>query len=652
MIKIMKKILYTLCLILPSVLSAQYEISIQATIYDEISKEPISYVNVAFNDKPIQAVTNHEGSFSLRYDEDYVQGEDLLKFNAMGYKSELVTAERFYKFLANTNKIFLKPNGYKTEHIPSVSSIEIPKGSISGQVFIENNPIQGAKIRVKNSFNETRTDSNGSFVLPAENGNVLEIEFIGMKTKNIVVDDRQLEVKLESDGELLEEVVLLNEKGSSDLIDLGYNGKKEFDEITYGAGTISKGEIGSQYYRLQDVLNGRLAKLNYSRDQSITNSSGYVFDIDGMIFTSDGTTKLPYVDPQTIESMTVLNSLSGTHKYGTLARNGVVIIRTNLVSGGKKQKQQNSALVVGNNYDEVLPVVNSNSSEPYLAELKMATTFDEAKKIYTEQKSLKTIQSVPYFVDVSDYFQRWDKEYSNEVLNEIAEIGYTNDKALKTLAFKLEERGEYEKAKIVYQRIAAIRPNDAQSYMSLANIYKKTENYQEAMRIYKQMLGNTMKDIDFSGMQNIITNEIQHMLAFHRTKVEYYDLPNDLRSANFKRDVRIVFEWNDPYNEFELQFVNPSKKYYTWYHNKLNNGNKMLDEVKNGYAMQEYIVDDAQAGQWIVNLKNLTEETSLNPTYLKYTIYKNYGLENESSEVRLVKLFAYNNKVTLDKFVY
>jgi len=648
----MKKILYTLCLILPSVLSAQYEISIQATIYDEISKEPISYVNVAFNDKPIQAVTNHEGSFSLRYDEDYVQGEDLLKFNAMGYKSELVTAERFYKFLANTNKIFLKPNGYKTEHIPSVSSIEIPKGSISGQVFIENNPIQGAKIRVKNSFNETRTDSNGSFVLPAENGNVLEIEFIGMKTKNIVVDDRQLEVKLESDGELLEEVVLLNEKGSSDLIDLGYNGKKEFDEITYGAGTISKGEIGSQYYRLQDVLNGRLAKLNYSRDQSITNSSGYVFDIDGMIFTSDGTTKLPYVDPQTIESMTVLNSLSGTHKYGTLARNGVVIIRTNLVSGGKKQKQQNSALVVGNNYDEVLPVVNSNSSEPYLAELKMATTFDEAKKIYTEQKSLKTIQSVPYFVDVSDYFQRWDKEYSNEVLNEIAEIGYTNDKALKTLAFKLEERGEYEKAKIVYQRIAAIRPNDAQSYMSLANIYKKTENYQEAMRIYKQMLGNTMKDIDFSGMQNIITNEIQHMLAFHRTKVEYYDLPNDLRSANFKRDVRIVFEWNDPYNEFELQFVNPSKKYYTWYHNKLNNGNKMLDEVKNGYAMQEYIVDDAQAGQWIVNLKNLTEETSLNPTYLKYTIYKNYGLENESSEVRLVKLFAYNNKVTLDKFVY
>jgi len=649
----MKKTLYVICLILPSALFAQYEIAIQATIYDELSKEPISYVNVEFNDKPIQAVTNQEGLFSLRYDEGYVQGEDLLKFNAMGYKSELVTAKRFYKFLANTNKIFLKPDGYRLGKEENNSNVEAPKGSISGQVLIKNSPVHGAKVRMKNSFNEVRTDSNGNFILPAANGDVLEIEFVGMETKNIVVDDEQLEIKLKPDGELLEEVVLLNEKGSSDLINLGYNGKKKFDEITYGAGTISKREIGNQYYRLQDVLNGRLAKLNYSRNQSINNPSGFVFDIDGMIYTSEGNTQLPYVDPQTIETVTVLNSLTGTHKYGTLARNGVVIVRTNLMSDPKKQIKQNSALVSGNNYDESLPVLASNNNtQPYFVELKKAITFEEAKSIYLKQKKDKTVQSVPYFVDVSDYFRRWNKEYSNDILNEISKIGYTNDKALKTLAFKLEERREYEKAKIVYQRIAAIRPNDAQSYMSLANIYKKTKNYKEAMRLYKQMLGNTIKRIDFSGMQNIITNEIQHMLAFHRTKVDYYDLPNDLRSAKFKRDVRIVFEWNDPYNEFELQFVNPSKKYYTWYHNKLNNGNKMLDEVKNGYAMQEYIIDDAQTGQWIVNLKNLTEEPSLNPTYLKYTIYKNYGLENESSEVKLVKLFAHNNKVTLDKFVY
>ena len=648
----MKKMFYTLCAILPTLVCAQYEIAIEATIYDEISKEPISYVNVAFNDKPIQAVSSEDGTFNLRFDEDYVQKQDLLEFNALGYKSEKVSAERFYKFLTNTNKIYLKPEGYKLDNNTSLIENDIPMGSISGQVVIEKGPIEGAKVKVKGSFNETRTDRDGNFVLPAQSGDVLEIDYVGMETQTIVVNDNQLEIKLEPDGELLEEVILLSEKGSSDLIDLGYNGKKDFDAITYGASTISKDKIGSQYYNLGDLLNGELAKLNYSRNQSLNVASGFVYDIDGMIYTTQDNIQLPYVDPQIIESITVLNSLTATHKYGTLARNGVIIIRTNLSSASKIQTPQNSALVVGNNYEESWPSLAANTSSVNLKELKKASSFAEAKRVYETQKADKSIQSVPYFIEASDYFLRWDKDFANKVLHQIAIIGYTNDKALKTLAFKLEERREFEKAKTVYQRIAAIRPNDAQSYMNLANIYKKTGNYQESMRLFKQMLANDISGIDFSGMQNIITNEIQHMLAFHRTRVEYYDLPNELRSANFKRDVRIVFEWNDPYNEFELQFVNPNNKYYTWYHNKLNNGNKMLDEVKNGYAMQEYIIDDAEKGQWIVNLKNLSNEPILNPTYLKYTVYKNYGLENESSETKLVKLFEQNNKVTLDKFVY
>ena len=41
----------------------------------------------------------------------------------------------------------------------------------------------------------------------------------------------------------------------------------------------------------------------------------------------------------------------------------------------------------------------------------------------------------------------------------------------------------------------------------------------------------------------------------------------------------------------------------------------------------------------------------MNPTYLKYTIYKNYGLENETRKVKVIKLSQLEQKVTLDKFV-
>ncbi len=648
----MKKFAYLVCWALPSLLFAQYEISINATIFDEVSKTPISFVNVAFNDKPIQAISNEDGTFSLTYDEDYVQSSDLLEFSALGYKSELVSAERFYKFLTNTNKIYLKPEGFVNPKGNVTDNMVDSGDRIIGKVSLNNKPLQGAKVIIRNSLNETRTNKYGDFELEAKPGDIIQVDFIGMKTKTMVIEDRQLNINLEPDGELLDEVLVLGESRSSDLIDLGYNGKKSFDEITYSATTIPKERIGSQYYRLQDLLTGEIAKFNYSRDQSATNPAGFVFDIDGMIFTSANNLQLPYVDPQTIESITVLNSLTATHKYGTLARAGVIVIRTNLQSTNTKTVKQKSALVVGNNYDENLSMLSSKSTANYMMELKKATSFEEAKQIYLSQKADRSLQSVPYFIEVSDYFMKWNHKFANDVLNQIAIIGYTNDKALKTLAFKLEERGEFEKAKTVYQRIAAIRPNEAQSFMSLASIYKKTGHYKQSLNLYKRMLGNQISDIDFTGLQNIITNEIQHILAFHRTKVDYFDLPNVLRSANFKRDVRIVFEWNDPYNEFELQFVNPNKKYYTWHHTKLSNANKMLDEVKNGYAMQEYIIDDAEAGQWIVNLKNLSDEPKLNPTYLKYTVYKNYGLDNETSEVKLVKLFEQNEKGTLDRFDY
>ena len=88
------------------------------------------------------------------------------------------------------------------------------------------------------------------------------------------------------------------------LVQICYRGK-DFDEITYGASTIPKSSFGGQYYRLEDLLFGELSKLNYSRDQSINLQNGYVFDIDGMIFTSEGGLQLPNLDPQIIESVTV-----------------------------------------------------------------------------------------------------------------------------------------------------------------------------------------------------------------------------------------------------------------------------------------------------------------------------------------------------------
>src|SRR5690606_23879286 len=125
-----------------------------------------------------------------------------------------------------------------------------------------------------------------------------------------------------------------------------------------------------------------------------------------------------------------------------------------------------------------------------------------------------------------------------------------------------------------------------------------------------------------------------------------------LLAPGFKQDLRLVFEWNDPSAEFELQFVNPQKKFYTWQHTLFDRRERLLDEVKKGYATEVYIIDDAGSGEWIVNLEAVNNmEPSTNPDYLKYTLYRNYGLADETKTVRVVPLQGLEGKATLDRIM-
>jgi pentatricopeptide repeat protein len=246
---------------------------------------------------------------------------------------------------------------------------------------------------------------------------------------------------------------------------------------------------------------------------------------------------------------------------------------------------------------------------------------------------------------------RWDKDFALSILSNIADIAYNNPKALKTLAYKYEELNKPQDAMIIYKRIAILQGKDAQSYRDLAHIYTQTGNYKEAMQLYKQMLSNKIEGVDFTGLQKTIESEIKHLTTVHRDKINFKGLPDKYLEANFKYNTRIVFEWNDPYAEFELQFVNPKMKYFSWSHTKNNNYERILGEITNGYFTEEYIIDDENSGEWIINIQSFKEGETANPDYLKYTVYQHYGLENETKTIRVIKLSEYQQKVTLDEFV-
>jgi len=653
-------------------LLAQYQVTLDVTVLNKQTNKPVPYVNVHFTTATLKTVGTKKGKITLTYDEDMVGKKDILQFTALGYQPLQLKASRLFRIFKNTDKIYLIPEGYQQDKvITSIQTIQ-QKGNIYGRVFLDTVPLQGATVQVKNTFTETQTDNDGRYRIAAQKGTVLKVTFLGMKPKEVLVGaTNKIDIKLKPIGEQLKKVVVTGRTKKDKKVDLGFGGKKSFNAVGYDVKILTAKDIGPEYYDLSDLLVGKFANVSVSRDRfgntlisvnregSIYNKGGAIIDLDGQIFMNNSieegsNPQFPIIDPQQIASIAILKSLASTNKYGSRGKGGVIVIRTKTFVGVKAAPPKKTALIKGNDYTEELPLIATVEQKPtYIKDLEKAVSYKEALTLYKQIKEQATQVGIPFYLNTSDYFKRWDSAFSEKILSDITQAAYNNATALKTLAFKYETLKQYNKAKQIYQRIAILRPKDAQSYRDLALIYKESGNYTASINLYKQMLRNAIQDVDFSGIREVLENELKQFLALHRNKVKTLnDFSPDFLKVGFKYDIRIVFEWNDPYAEFAIQFVNPHKKYFNWSHSRFENKKRLYAEITKGYHTEEYIIDASDKGDWLINIKYLNDTTTLNPTYLKYTVYKHYGLPNQTKTIRLIKLYQQQTKVTLDKINY
>lgn len=663
----MKNFFLVITLLFSTSIFAQYTITIDAYVLDEKTQQPIPFVNIQCVGKDLKAVTNELGKFTVTFDEGVVNDTDVFEFEALNYEMFTVEMAKLKDYLLATNKIYL-----------SSTKQTVAQHTVSGVVYNEEKQsIQNVMVRVKNSFVQTQTNVDGSFTIPAIVGDVLEIDFIGMNPYEFTVrDNNPINITMTSNGELLDEVVLKGEKAKKikRYVDTGFG---EVDVSSFGdANVLTSEDISENKIFVTDVLRGRIPGLQvFAGESNVRSRFGSIRNFNPAgntrptqpgqpILVARGREALIFYDGNpfygnindinvsTIDNIVVVKSLARTVLYG--GRPAILITSKNrFITRDANGNAINSALATGNDYKETIKEISEEDNTDYIVALKKATTYEEALKIYETQSKKDINQTVPYYIDVADYFLNWNKEKAIAILSNIEQIAGNNPKALKAYAYKLDEWRQYEKAKLVYQKIATLLPNAAQSYRDLAVAYKQAGNYQESLDLYVKMLTNTLNDVDFSGLDKPMLGEIQQLLRRHRVDLEYDEIPSNLLTATFNYDVRIVFEWNEVDTEFELQFVNPQQKFYRWEHSVVANKETMLSQVKNGYYMKEFIIDDEDTtGEWIINVKTLENEKPFNPTYLKYTVYKNYGEANEEKTVRVVKLYKQQQKVTLDKIFY
>ena len=211
------------------------------------------------------------------------------------------------------------------------------KIQISGQVLDSSGmSVIGANVMVKGTNNGTITDLIGEFLLDAEPGDILVFSYIGMKSIEVKAENKSLNIILEENIDALDEVVVIGygtvKKSNLSGAVSSVSGKDLQKMPSANLSQALQGNISGLYTLQSDRNPGAAVTMNIRGNNSFSGGSP-LFIVDGFPIASNG--GLGSLNPNDIESISVLKDASSTAIYGARAANGVVLITTKSGKIGK-----------------------------------------------------------------------------------------------------------------------------------------------------------------------------------------------------------------------------------------------------------------------------------------------------------------------------
>ena len=205
-------------------------------------------------------------------------------------------------------------------------------------------PIIGATIRVAGTQGGTITDIDGNFSLKADAKSVLTISYIGYETATVSAGQSVNIILKEDAATKLDDVVVIG-YGRAKKNDLtGSVTAMKPDEmskgITNNATDMLVGKVAGVDVQTSGGTPGAGAQIRIRGGASLSASNDPLYVIDGLEIDNNTATGmsniLANINPQDIETFTVLKSASATAIYGSRASNGVIIITTKKGRSGQK----------------------------------------------------------------------------------------------------------------------------------------------------------------------------------------------------------------------------------------------------------------------------------------------------------------------------
>ncbi len=292
--------------------------------------------------------------------------------------------------------------------------------TLTGQVVdTTGEPAIGANVLVKGSTTGTITDFDGNFSLRIPDGNaIILISFIGYEPIELPANSPLFgkKIVLHDDTQLLDDVIVI-----------GYGQVKKGDAtgavLAVKPDEFNKGNLINP----EEALVGKIAGVNVvpgggapgdngtiriRMGASLSASNDPLIVIDG--FPQRGSASLNSINPNDIESFTVLKDASATAIYGSRASNGVIIITTKKGAEGTTR-----------------PKINYNSS------LSVSTVYDylDVLSVSEYKEAMRMYSNAPSSYEVGGYETDWQKEVYRAAFGQDHNLSVTG--SYKALPYRL-----------------------------------------------------------------------------------------------------------------------------------------------------------------------------------------------------------------------
>ena len=245
-----------------------------------------------------------------------------------------------YKIKGNMVALFQREAGKKSEATSPQARESEKTVRITGSVkdATDGSPLIGVNVIPRNSMNKgTASDINGNYIIDVPRGAEIEFSYLGYNSIRIKAgESSSVDIFLQPDTEILEQAAVV-----------GYGTQKRISLIG-ATQSISAPEIKVPVANLTQSLAGRISgvvSMQRTGEPGYDDASIYIRGISpltaGMsapLTLVDGVPRsISNVDPEDIESFSILKDASATAIYGVRGANGVIIINTKSGSAGKPQ---------------------------------------------------------------------------------------------------------------------------------------------------------------------------------------------------------------------------------------------------------------------------------------------------------------------------